>query len=122
MAAFGSPVVPEENILAAVVFFDISGSSNLSQSSSPCSSSVRHDLKPFGTSCPSLLSNIRIRSRDIAPESSAALTACFKISGSTIRNLIFAALIACDSSYGWYEGFVPAKIPPAAMMPFARIE
>jgi hypothetical protein len=94
----GNPVVPLENNRAKIVVFAILRSSKRSQSASPWSSNVRHDLKPGGTVCPgSSLSKIRIFEAGILVCSAAARTLC-RSSGSVINTFICANLTACASS------------------------
>lgn len=93
---FGSPVVPLENNRAASVFFEVSRSSNRSQSDFPWSSNVRHDFIPGGTSWPGFS---KTSTFDLGSPLSSAATKTFLVSsGSTMKNLTPAALMACLSS------------------------
>lgn len=91
-AALGRPVVPELNILAAVVVLQVSRSSNLTQSFSPQFSSSFQLFVPGGHFCPGRASSTHRFSLGTL-HSLAAVCRFGKTSGSLIRNFTLAVLI-----------------------------
>lgn len=92
---FWNPVAPLENRRATVVFSDVSLSSKRTQSHSPYSWRALHDFKVSGMLWP-CTSKTEIREQGIL-HVSAATSAFFNNSGSTIRHLTLAILNACWS-------------------------
>lgn len=113
IAALGSPVVPLLNSRAAVVLLHTFSSLKRTQSSSPCFVNSFQERKPVGKGwfC---VSKIHIFDEGIL-QSFAAAVRFSRISGSEMRNFVFAVLRWWVSSDWVYAGLVPLKTPPAPM-------
>jgi hypothetical protein len=115
MAAFGRPVVPLEKHSIAVVFFDFSKSLNLTQSCSPWISSDFHEASSLrGWASEVLRTNTR---ESGILRSDEAVLIVPMISGSEMISLAFEVFTWCLSSKDVYEGLVPVKTHPVAMIP-----